>query len=375
MGLLSRYRQVAATAPSTGIVTAADTFYGANTNTIWTLDLTTVSVTRAEAMTVPAVARARNIICSTIGTLPLERYEFDGTHLPTIPLLAQPDFASPRSVTWTWLADSVFFYGVGYMQVTGVYSEDSRPAGLRWIDPLRVQPVLNNNQTMVVGYELDGGRVPETGVGSLIAFNGPDEGLLRRAGRTLKTAIELENAAYRAAQEPAPQTVLKNSGMDMPSEKVTGLLTAWKQARQTRATAYLAPGLELQMVGFDPKSQQLVEARQFHASEIARACSIPAWYLNAEMASMTYSNTETERRNLIDFSLRQLMTAIEDRLSMFDITPRGVYVRFDLDDFLRGSMKERAEISTMLLDAGIINQAEARDLMDIEQEDDSASDV
>ena len=375
MGLLSRYRQVAATAPSTGVVTAADTFYGANSNTIWSLDLTTVTVTRAEAMTVPAVARARNIICSTIGTLPLERYAFDGTHLPTIPLLAQPDFASPRSVTWTWLADSVFFYGVGYMQVTGVYAEDSRPAGLRWIDPLRVQPVLNNNQTMIVGYELDGNRVPESGVGSLIAFNGPDEGLLRRAGRTLKTAIELENAAYRAAQEPAPQTVLKNSGMDMPSDKVTGLLTAWKQARQTRATAYLAPGLELQMIGFDPKSQQLVEARQFHASEIARACSIPAWYLNAEMASMTYSNTETERRNLIDFSLRQLMTAIEDRLSMFDITPRGVTVRFDLDDFLRGSMKERAEISTMLLDAGIINQAEARDLMDIEQEDDSASDV
>lgn len=371
MGILDNLRRPTVTATSSNVLVAADTYYGANANTIWSYDLTTVTVTRKDAMTVPAVARARNIICSTIGTLPIERYGIDGVELPSIPLLYQPDIASPRSVTWTWLADSIFFYGVGYMQVLAVYAEDGRPAGLRWIDPLRVQPQLNNDNTMIVGYTLDGTRVPDKGVGSLIAFAGPDEGLLRRAGRTLRTAIELEQAAYRAAQEPAPQTVLKNTGVDLPPDKVTSLLTAWKQARQSRATAYMAPGLDLQQIGFDPKSQQLVEARQFHASEIARACSIPAWYLNAEMASMTYSNTETERRNLIDFSLRQLMTAIEDRLSMNDVTPRGIMVRFDQDDFLRGSMKERAEISTSLLAAGIISVEEARNLMDIQPSEDT----
>ena len=33
-----------------------------------------VYVTRAEAMAVPSIARARNLICGTIGTLPLHLY-------------------------------------------------------------------------------------------------------------------------------------------------------------------------------------------------------------------------------------------------------------------------------------------------------------
>ena len=34
----------------------------------------TQSATREQAMSVPAVARARNIICSTVGSLPIETY-------------------------------------------------------------------------------------------------------------------------------------------------------------------------------------------------------------------------------------------------------------------------------------------------------------
>lgn len=348
------------------VVTAADTYYQPSGNSIWGGYDDIVTISRKAAMQVPAVARARNIICSTIGSLPLHRYSaIDGKELSGIPLLDQPDIASPKSVTFSWLADSIFFYGVGYCIVTAVYSEDKRPAGMRWIDPSRVQPILNNAQTMVVGYQLDGVQVPETGVGSLIAFNGVDEGLLKRAGRTIETALELEKAAFRAAQEPSPQSVLKSS-LDLPDEKVTSLLTKWKEARQTRATAYLPSTLELDTIGFDAKSQQLVEARQFHASELARACGIPAWYLNAEMATMTYSNTETERRSLIDFSLRPLLSAIEDRLSMADVTARAVRVRFDLDDFLRGSMKERSEIAVSLYQAGIVDLTAAQEIVGLD---------
>lgn len=363
MGILDRVRARDAAPPS--ILTAADTYYTGG-NSIWSFDTTVAQVPRQAAMTVPAVARARNIICSTIGSLPLERYStVTGGELPQIPLLVQPDFASPRAATWAWLADSIFFYGVGYMEVTGVYAEDGRPAGLRWLDPGRVQPILDNTSTMVVAYTVDGGRRPERGVGTVVAFPGLDEGILKRAARTIRTAIALEDAAYRAATEPLPQTVLQGTGAELPTEKVLDLLTKWKTARQTRATAYVSPGLEMRPVGFDPKAQQLVEARSFHASEIARATGIPAWYLNAETASMTYSNTEQERRTLVDFSLRPLISAIEDRLSMPDVTPRNVVVRFDLDDFLRGSMAERSTIAIGLLTGGIADRDEARDLVDL----------
>jgi phage portal protein BeeE len=48
----------------------------------------------------------------------------------------------------------------------------------------------------------------------------------------------------------------------------------------------------------------MVEARQYLALEIARACNLPAWYLNADYgSSMTYSNVSQTRRDLIDLAL------------------------------------------------------------------------
>ena len=299
---------------------------------------------------------------------PLERYGMGGAHLPSPPLFYQPDPASPRAVTYAWLADSILFHGVGYMQVLEVYAEDGRPSRMRWIDPLRVTPRLNDNNTMVIGYQLDGTDMPNSGVGTIIAFPGIEEGLLRRAAGTITTAYELEQAALRAAQEPTPTVVIKSSGPDLPASKITEILTTWKTARASRSTAFLSSNIDMQAVGFDPQKQQLVEARQFHASEIARAVGIPAWYLNAETASMTYSNTEQERRTLVDFSLRPILSAIEDRLNMPDLQPRGIRVRFSLDDFLRGNAMERAQINQLLLTNGVISVEQWQDIEDLSPE-------
>jgi HK97 family phage portal protein len=121
----------------------------------------------------------------------------------------------------------------------------------------------------------------------------------------------------------------------------------------------------MDVVGFDSAQMQLVEARQYQCgAEIARLMGIPAWYVNAESASATYSNVTAERRALLDFGLRQYITVIEDRMSMNDVTPPNRHVRFDLDDFLRGNPDEQTALAVDLLGAGIINVDEARDLVD-----------
>ncbi len=42
--------------------------------------------------------------------------------------------------------------------------------------------------------------------------------------------------------------------------------------------------------------------------------------------------------------LRNIITPIEQRLSASDFVPNGVEVRVDIDDFLRGSALERAQV-------------------------------
>ncbi len=123
--------------------------------------------------------------------------------------------------------------------------------------------------------------------------------------------------------------VLKSNGTNLTPERITKLLESWKISRSTRSTAFLNADVELQTLGFDPKSLQMNEARQYLALEICRAAGIPASFVSAETTSMTYSNMTAERKALIDFSLRPILTAIEQRLSQADFCPNGIVIGFD----------------------------------------------
>ena len=196
---------------------------------------------------------------------------------------------------------------------------------------------------------VDGSPVPNSGVGSLVVFNGNDEGVLNRAGRTIRTGAELERAAAMYAREPIPSMVLKSNGTALPADRIAKLLDSWATARRNRGTAFLNADVTLETVGFDPEKLQLSAARSYIATEVARACGIPAYYVDAETgSSMTYSNATTQRQTLLDFSLIPLMTSITERLSMPDFIPSTQEVKYDLSDYLRGSDLERANIYKIL---------------------------
>jgi HK97 family phage portal protein len=340
-------------------VQIADSVYnilGGSTNT-----------TRALAMSVPSVARARNIITGTIGSLPLTTFNrITGEYVDPHRVINQPDPRVAGFVIYCWLAEDIWLYGAGYGQVLEMYSATDGGRVRAWtrVSPDRVTVDTDFLNTTINGYKVDGKSVPMQGVGSLIRFDGADEGFLHRSGKTVAAAVYLENAALNYAKEPAPSMVLKSNGTNLTAERISSLLTAWKSARQSRSTAFLNADVDLKEFGFDPKSLQLAEGRQYVALELARACGIPAYFLSAETTSMTYSNAVSERRSLVDFSLRPILKAIEERLSLPDFVPNPVMVRFDLDDFLRGNALERAQVYE------ILNRIGAMSVEQIQREED-----
>ncbi|MFZ9893508.1 MAG: phage portal protein [Candidatus Nanopelagicaceae bacterium] len=328
---------------------------------------TPVSITRQLAMSVPSVARARNIICGTIGSLPLTTFNrITGDYVDPHRVINQPDPRVAGFVIYNWLAEDIWMYGAGYGQVLEMYSATDGGRVRAWtrIRPSRVTVDTDIQTDSITGYKVDGKPVPISGVGSIIRFDGPDEGLLHRAGKTIQAAVYLENAAVNYAKEPAPTMVLKSNGTNLTAERISSLLSAWKTARQSRSTAFLNADVDLKEFGFDPKTMQLTEGRQYVALELSRACGIPAYFLSAEQTSMTYSNAVNERRSLVDFSLRPILKAIEERLSLPDFVPNPVMVRFDLDDFLRGNPLERAQVYE------ILNRIGAMSVEQIQREED-----
>jgi HK97 family phage portal protein len=327
----------------------------------------TFATSRHDAMSVPAVARARNLIAGTIASMPLEMFVQDAAtreiaQVPPLPWVEQPQEDVPRMTTLAYLVDSLWFYGRGYLMVTETYREDGRPRRFRWVDPLDITFDTDLETGLITRYYFRLSPTPTSGVGSLVVFTSIDEGLLVRAGQTIRTCLELEKSALEFARNPAPSITLKNTGIDLPADQVQNLLDRWRESRRSSggAVAYLSAALEMDSVGFSPKDLAMVEAREFQILEIARATGIPAGLLSADIGSMSYQNVQAERRGLIDLALQPYMSAIEQRLSMDDVTPRGTSLMFQPNDFLRATPIEEAQLLSVLLDREVITIDEAR---------------
>jgi HK97 family phage portal protein len=323
---------------------------------------------RTLAMQVPAVARCRNLIAGVISYLPLELYKKStGEELGSPVWLEQPDIRQPRSVTLSATVDSLIFYGVAYWRVTEVYASDLRPARFEWVANTRVNAQLNAKGTEVMYYTVDGSEVPMDGPGSLITFQGLTQGVLQTAGRTIQSALDIERAAAVAAQTPMATGYLKNTGADLPEDHVQGLLATWKASRASRSTAYLTSTLSYESVGFSPKDMMYNEASQYLATQIARAMNVPAIYISADMnGSYTYQNSVDNRKEFVSYSLQPFICAIEDRLSMDDITGRGQVVKFNVEEsFLRADTMKRLEAIEKMLALGLIDVEQAKEMEDM----------
>jgi HK97 family phage portal protein len=320
---------------------------------------------RFTSLQVPAVVRCRNLLAGVVSSVDLELYKKStGVKIESPLWLDQPDMRQPRSVTIAYTVDSLLFYGVAYWRVTSLYADDGRPSGFEWVANTRVTVTTDKTGETVQYYSINGVQAPMSGIGSLVTFQSLLPGVLETGGRTIQAAIDLEKAASVAAATPMATGFIKNSGADLPEAQISGLLAAWKAARASRSTAYLTSTLDYQTVGFSPKDMMYNEASQYLATQIARLMNVPAYYISADMNnSMTYQNIIDGRKEFVAYSLQPFISAIENRLSMDDITAHGNVVRFALDEtFLRADTAARLDAIEKMLNLGLIDLEQAQSM-------------
>jgi HK97 family phage portal protein len=320
---------------------------------------------------VPAVARCRNLIAGVIASLDLELYrKSTGEQIGKPIWLDQPDLRQPRSVTLAWTCDSLIFYGQAFWRVTSLYADDGRPSGFEWVANNRVTTTTNEFGTEVQSYTVDGAVCPMSGIGSLVTFQGLTNGVLITSSRTIQSALDLEKATAVSAATPMPTGYIKNTGADLPEAQISGLLASWRTARQSRSTAYLTSTLSYETTGFSPKDMTYNESSLFLVGQICRAMNVPAYMLSASTdTSMTYQNILDGRKEFVAYSLQPYISAIENRLSMNDITANGNIVKFAVDDtFLRGDAMSRLDVTEKMLNLGLIDISQAKEMEDLTPE-------
>lgn len=322
-------------------------------------------VSRHDAMTVPSVARARNLICGTVASIPLEYYKKSTGEVIAAPRwVNQLSKNQPSFITLSWIIDSLIFYGVSYLLVTERYAEDGRPAAFEWIANSRVTFTTDLEGIMVTQYYMDAKAID---MNDIVTIQGFDEGILERGSRTIQSAIDVERSAATNSANPQPAGYLKNSGADLPPAEVQGLLSAFKRARQNNSTAYLTSTLDYSPVAFSPKDMMYNEAIQTLSTQVARLMNCPAYYLSSDMnTTMTYANVQDERKQFYALSIEPYIQAVQSRLSMDDISTSGHEVRFAVyDTFLKSDPIIELTVIEKLLTLGLITTEQAMGMTDL----------
>lgn len=285
-------------------------------------------VTRAEAMSVPAVAKARHLICSVLARRPLVAYRGDERLAQQPAWLYRTNTQTHPNIRMLWTLDDLLFGG------WSLWAVERGTAG-QITDAIRVP-------TELWSFGADGQVEVEARpveADSVILFSGPFEGLLEAAPRTIRGAAAIERAWIGRAESPIPAIDLHQTSDDqMEPDEVDDLIEAWATARRDPhgAIAYTPHDVEARALGqADP--QMFVEARNAVRIDVANFTGLPAQLLDGSMstASLTYSTQEGRRSEFIDYSLTMWLDVVEARLSMDDVTPRGTRIAFDLTDLVQ----------------------------------------
>lgn len=320
------------------------------------LDTDNLPVTRDLAMSVPAVARARNVLAPTAGRLALDvfrgRDPLDERHA-----LEQPERNPARSRfhTLTWTLDAQLFYGRAWWVVTERYAETNRPAAFRWVPEWEADVVDGQLVGTTAGEKFRQADV--------VRIDGPHEGILNYGAAAIRQAQRLDRAALRIADNPVPAIELHQTTPDeLTEDEREALIASWIKARRQTGVGYTNAALETKVHGLNPE-QLIIEGRKFAALQVARMIGVPAWVVDVgvEGSSLTYSNVPSRSRELVDYALMPYLAAIESRLSMDDVLPRGQWCRFNVDDgLLRADFGDRMTAYKTAVESKVYAPAELR---------------
>lgn len=285
---------------------------------------------RAQAMSIPVVAKARHLLVSAISRLPLA--VLDGDTLIGEPAwmhaTAQDNPTTPYD-RMAWTVDDIIFYGQALWYVSRGDSVDGPIQTCEFV-PASLWSI-NSDAEIVVQHQV---LRPE----EYLLFNGPHEGLLALATRTLRGAIDTENAWVGRMRNPIPLIDLhRTDDGDLTDEEVRAHVKAWSAARRSidGGIGSTPQGIELRVHG-TVNTDIFLEGRNALRTDIASFLNLRASMLDGTSGtdSLTYTTREGERNLFYELDLPYWTDPIQARLSMNDVTPAGQRIRFDRTDII-----------------------------------------
>jgi len=293
------------------------------------------------ALSVPTIARAVSLLSTVVGTLDMKSYvlqwngeEYEKIYVEGESWMTRPDPKVTRNFIMAKTAKDLILYGRAFWAVTSRYSTGF-PATFQWL-PANLVQTPNNAPPEWFGPadELEFNGLP-LDTSNVIQFLNGNLGVIYSGRRAIQIALKLDQSAERfASNEIAAGYLQQKGGEPMSGEELGEMAAAWASNRRSNAIGALNEFVNFVSFDQDPSKLQLVEGREYQTKELSRLMDIPAYLLAIDQSGMTYANAQQARQDLLLFGARPILHAIEERLSMDDVLPRGRHTQFDLDEYV-----------------------------------------
>ena len=296
---------------------------------------------RNRAISVPAINRARDLMASVIGCMPLRMYNerwMDGRrekiYLDPRSWLRRPDPTVPYQFLMAWTLDDLLMFGRAFWYISS-RTADGYPASFTRL------PAGSITTTDMVGpvwfapskeVYFNGGMINPD---DLVQFLSPAQGLIYSSPGAIETALKIEAARNRNASSSIPSGVLRQVGGEpMTAQELADLAAAFNQARATNQTAALNEFVEYKETAMTPDKMLLIDSANYSALEAARIANVPPYLVGVSTGSYSYQSSQQARADLYIFGVKLYAEAIAETLSMDNVLPRGTYVEFDPTEYL-----------------------------------------
>ena len=282
-------------------------------------------VTRAEAMRIPAVAKARHTLVGAVANLPLIAMR-NGDALPTQPTwLYRTDGPVSPWHRMAWIVDDLLFYDWSLLVVArndaGVIQTAERVPIEWWHLDEEGRIVLTWNGSTYYPSERE-----------VLLIPGPGVSLLDNAVTSIKAAADLERTWSARARNPIPAMEIHVTTEDQLSDdEMKQIVLGYAKSRNDPNGAIAITPHNVTLIPHGTSTGDMLEAaRNAVRIDVANLTGLPGAALDGSLAtaSLTYVTQDGKLTELAG-SIDLFADPIAFRLSQDDAVPRGQRVRFD----------------------------------------------
>ncbi len=206
------------------------------------------------------------------------------------------------------------------------------------------------------------------------------QSLLDMARETVGTAISADRFAARFFANGARPGGMIEHPRRMSEAAARSLRESFESLHKglgnSHRVAILEEGAKFTPVGVDPDAAQLLEARQYSITDIARIFRLPPHKIG-DLSRATFSNIEHQA---IEFSeaMQPWFKRIEQRINIQLLTPaerKSYFAEFQVKGLLRTDIKTQGEFYRIMRDIGAFSANDIRDLENMNPLPDDQGDI